>query len=686
MKKINILLALLLTFGLSFSVQGKDKDKYFSKNTKSAEKSFNEAKYSDAIMLFEKAYPKAKGSKEKGFITYHIAVSNQYIGNNKAAKDYFERALRFKYERTEPDIYTRLAQMQMQDGEYKKAKRNYEMALKKNPNDDIAKKGVEAVSKVNDILANPTKHKVQAVKELNSEYYDWSLSRFDKRGEQFIFSSTRKASTGSINDQVANEEYTDLYITRVDRSGNFGEPTSVGENVNTKNHEASAVMYNNYKSMFFTRCKKEKNTVSGCQIFSTDMKGKNWKDPVLVKITDSLGFSHGHPATDRKGTFVVFSSDMPGGRGGKDLWIIEYNKRTKEWGKPQNLGSEINTAADEKFPTITTDGTLYFSSNGLPGVGGLDIFKATRVGTKNKWEKPENMGVPINSSRDDHGITFGKTGTNSGYFSSSRLGKNEMDQKSDIFKFDLPECALTIKGRVRDQDTKEPLAGATVILTGSDGSTATIKADSEGNFEFGKRGTGRYVKKGVNYTLEFSHEKDGKFWLKKKSKRTTIGDYCNETFYEDIELLCAVGCKPIVMPEVLYIFGTAKFVNDEKVKSADSLLFLYNIMIDNPTIRVQLESHTDCRGSDAANQALSQRRAQACVDYLISKGIDRSRLVAKGFGESQPRVIVENGTEKTLGCDMITALKTSNPTLFEKYHQFNRRTSFSVIPDPNAPK
>ena len=681
MKKINILLALLLTICLGFSVQGKDKDKYFSKNTKNAEKSFEEGKYSDAIMLFEKAYPKAKGSKEKGFITYHIGVSYQYIGNNKKAKDYFERALRFKYERTEPDIYLRLAQMQMQDGQYKQAKRNYEMALKKDPNDEVAKKGVEAANNVNDLLANPTKHKVQAVKELNSEYYDWSISQFDKRGEVYIFSSTRKASTGSINDVVVNEEYTDLYTTRVDRSGNFGEPTSVGESVNTKDHEASAVMYNNGSSMYFTRCKREKNTVSGCQIFSTDKKGKTWKDPVLVKITDSLGFSHGHPATDRKGSFIIFSSDMPGGRGGKDLWIIEYNKRTKEWGKPKNLGSEINTPADEKFPTISKDGTLYFSSNGLPGVGGLDIFKAQRVETKNKWEKPENMGVPINSSRDDHGIIFGRTGTNSGYFSSSRLGKNEMDQKSDIFKFDLPECALTIKGRVRDQDTKEPLAGATVILTGSDGSTATIKTDSEGNFEFGKRGTGRYVKKGVNYTLEYSHKNDKKFWLKKKSKRTTVGDYCNETFYEDIELLCAVGCKPIIMPEVQYEFATAIFVNTPEVNSADSLLFLYNIMIDNPTIRVQLEAHTDCRGNDNANQILSQKRAQACVDYLISKGIDRSRLVARGFGESQPRTITENGKEITLTCDMITPLQKSNKPLSEKYHQLNRRTTFSVIPD-----
>jgi len=247
----------------------------------------------------------------------------------------------------------------------------------------------------------------------------------------------------------------------------------------------------------------------------------------------------------------------------------------------------------------------------------------------------------------------------------------------------LPECALTLKGRVRDQDTKEPLAGATITLTGTDGTTATIKADSEGNFEFGKRGRSRYIKKGVNYTIEFEHQNGKKFWLKKKSKRSTMDkDLCNETFYEDIELLCAVGCKPIIMPEVRYPLAKWNLLVNDEINSKDSLLFLYNVMIDNPTIRVQLEAHTDCRGGDDANRILAQKRAQTCVDYLISKGIDRSRLVAKGIGEDQPRTITENGKDITLGCDMITALKASNPTLFEKYHQLNRRTTFSVIIEP----
>jgi peptidoglycan-associated lipoprotein len=682
MKKLNILLAFMLIFSLSMTAQKGNKD-YVYKNTKSAEKLFKETKYLEAVVLFEKAYSKAKSSKEKGFITYHIGVANQYVAKNREAKKYYERALRLKYDKYEDDIYRRLAQMQMQDGEYKQAKRNFDLAIKKNPNDDIAKKGIEACKKVKQIINNKTKHKVEVVKELNSDDFDWSISQFDKRGEQFLFSSCRKASTGNKTDELIGEEYTDLYVTTLDRNGNFGEPVSLGKSINSDYHEASGVMYNNGNSILFTRCNSEKNKNIGCKIYTADKRGKNWKEPVMIELSDSMGYSEGHPATNRRGQFIVFASDMPGGIGGKDLWISLYNKREKSWGKPKNLGSEINTAGNEMFPTIGKDGTLYYSSNGLPGIGGLDLFRAEKTGTATQyqWASPTNVGVPLNSSKDDHGIIF--TSSSAGYFSSSRLGKNEQDKKSDIFKFDLPECALTLKGRVRDQDTKEPLAGATITLTGTDGTTATIKADSEGNFEFGKRGRSRYIKKGVNYTIEFEHKNGDKFWLKKKSKRSTMDkDLCNETFYEDIELLCAIGCKPIVMPEVQYVFAKAELLINSEVNSGDSLQFLFDVMIDNPTIRVQLEAHTDCRGSDPKNMTLSQARAQTCVNYLINKGINRSRLVAKGFGESQPRVITEGGVDKTLGCDMITALKTTDNTKFEKYHQLNRRTTFSVIVEP----
>jgi peptidoglycan-associated lipoprotein len=676
MKKINILLAFLLMFTVSLTAQKAKKD-FYSKNTKLAEKAFDEDKYQEAILLFDKAYKKAKTSKDKGFITYKLALCYEYTRENKKAKQYFERALRLKYDDKQPDIFTRLAGMQMQDGEYKDARKNYELALKKDSKDELAKKGLQSCKEVNKILANPTKHKVEVVKELSSEEYDWSMSQFDKRGTQYIFSSTRKASTGSEAEPIMGQERADLYVTTMDRQGNFGEPTSVGESVNTKQHEASAVLYNSGNSMFFTRCNAEKNKNIGCKIFTVNKKGKKWSTPEELPLVDSLFMTAAHPATDRKGTFIIFASDMSGGLGGKDLWISEYNKREKSWGTPRNLGSKINTAGDEKFPTIGSDGTLYYSSDGLVGLGGLDMYSAKAIkGVLKKWDTPTNMGTPLNSSKDDHGIIFNSANPNSGYFSSSRLGKNEMDLYSDIFSFDLPGCALTLKGRVRDQDSLTPLAGATVTLTGSDGSTATIKTDSEGNFEFGKKGKGRYINKGVNYNLVFEAENH----LNKKTKRVVSEDYCNETFYEDIKLLC-FNCKPILMPEVQYVFGTAELTVNSTINSQDSLLFLYNVMVDNPTIRVQLEAHTDCRGSDAANQALSQRRAQACVDYLISKGIDRSRLVARGFGESQSRVIEENGAEKTLSCDMITALKTSNPAAFDRYHQLNRRTTFSVIED-----
>jgi len=273
MKKLNILLAFMFILSLSMTAQKANKD-YEYKNTKSAENLFDETKYLEAIMLFEKAYSKAKSTKEKGFITYHIAVSNQYIAKNKEAKKYYERALRLKYDKYQEDIYRRLAQMQMQDGEYKDAKRNFDRAVEKNPNDDIARKGVKSCKKVSEILDNKTKHKVEVVKELNTDNFDWSISQFDRRGEQFIFSSCRKASTGSKTDVIIGEEYTDIYVTSLDRNGNFGEPVSLGKTINSDYHEASGVMYNNGNSILFTRCNSEKNKNIGCKIYTADSNTK----------------------------------------------------------------------------------------------------------------------------------------------------------------------------------------------------------------------------------------------------------------------------------------------------------------------------------------------------------------------------------------------------------------------------
>ena len=677
MKRIKLLLSLFLLFSVTTATAQK-KVKYLTKNTTKAEKEFNQANYFGAITLFKKAYGKAKTVKEKGFITYKQAYCYKYIAENEKAEKYYELALRLKYEKHNPRVLLDLAQMQMQSGKYKEARRNFEAYLKTDPNNEQALQGAKACKTTPSWTTKfgKTKYKVTAVKELNSDSYDWSFSNYDKRGEQFIFSSTRKASTGNDRDKrTINEDFADLYVSTMDKQGNFGEPVLLGNSINTKNHEASAVIDAKGTTMFFTRCNSGNRKNLGCKIYTSKKQGKNWKTPVMIPLHNDSSTSQGHPAINSRGDVLVFASDMPGGKGGKDLWVSIYNKRTKEWGAPKNLGREINTAGDEKFPTIAKDGSLYFSSNGRMGLGGLDIFVAQKMGNTNRWGKVKNMKYPINSSKDDHGLVFKRNSTNEGYFSSNRLANNDIDKKSDIYKFELPTCELTLKGKVRDQDSLTPLKGATVTLTGSDGTTATIKTDSQGNFKFGKKGSkDRYIKKGVKYTLLFEAENH----LNSKSKRSTLDkNLCNETFYDDIKLLC-FNCKPIVMPEVQYVLGSEEFINDATISSNDSLMFLYNILKDNPTIGAQLEAHTDCRGSDEANQSLSQRRAQACVDFLISKGIDRSRLVAKGFGESKPRVITVNGKDLTLGCDMITSLGKSHPN-YKRYHQLNRRTEFSVI-------
>lgn len=662
MKKITLLITVFLTVSMLSFAQ--------STLTKKADLAFDGEQYSDAIELYKKAYVKAKGADDKGFITYRLAKCYDGIAEFEEAKKSYERAEILDYQKKQPDVILGLAQNQLKLGEYRDAEKNFEKYLKLQPGDEIGKKGLKSTQTVTGWLAEPTRYRVVNESALNTENYDWALAQFDKKGEEYIFSSSRQGAAGSDTDPAIGENFTDLFVTRRDKNGNWGEPTPLPENINSVYHEGAAVTNSKGNTLYFTRCEVEKKKNLGCDIYYAEQQGKNWKEPVLIPLKDSVIYSVGHPALDRSEKILIFASDMPGGQGGKDLWYSEYDKREKQWMKPKNLGAEINTPGDEMFPYLSNSGDLYFSSNGHVGMGGLDIFKAKSTG-ENKWGQVENMKSPINSFKDDYAFTFGKNTEMNGFFTSNRDGGKGKD---DLYSFELPEDELKLIAKVVDKDTKEPLVGAKITLTGTDGSSVEVKTNDEGMFTFDKKGTSRYIKKDVNYTIVVEAENH----LIGKDKRSTFGVSGSKTFYHDFELQCT-NCGEIVMPEVQYIFGTAEFVNNETVNSADSLLFLYNVLVENPTITAELQAHTDCRGSDEANQELSQRRAQACVDYLISKGIPAERLVAKGYGESQPRKIKENGAELVLECDMINALQKTDKAKFEKYHQLNRRTTFSVL-------
>ena len=352
---------------------------------------------------------------------------------------------------------------------------------------------------------------------------------------------------------------------------------------------------------------------------------------------------------------------MEGGYGGKDIWMVKKMKRD-EWSEPINLGDQINTSGDELFPFIHSDGALYFASNGHVGMGGMDIYKA-EFDIEGTLLSISNMKSPINSSQDDFGIIFeGKREV--GYFSSNRSGGKGGD---DIYQFSLPSLILTLSGIAADANTNSIVSDATVSLMGTDGTTATTFTDNSGRYEFGKD----VINEGVSYELTIS--KEG--YLSTNGNMTTINVMASEDFLLDFSL--EPTKEEIVLPRIEYDFNSAQ-LRDESKLALDALVA---VLLDNPTVIIELRSHTDFRAGTEFNMKLSQNRAQVCVDYMVSKGVEPVRLIPIGMGETEPYVMDRKDGRLKMGVTLdesyINSLRREKDS--EKAHQYNRRTDFKVL-------
>ncbi len=436
------------------------------------------------------------------------------------------------------------------------------------------------------------------------------------------------------------------------------------------------------EEIYFTRCPRMKKVDLGCAIFYSKRKGDSWTQAKEVKLKpeDADTLSCGHPAMDSEMKIMIFAADFPGGYGMHDLWMSEYDSREESWMTPVNLGPDINSIGDEMFPHLSDNGDLYFSSDSYEGFGGLDMFKAKKVG-ENKWGDLENLRYPLNSNEHDFGIIFERDTDRRGLFTSSREGTKGHD---DIFNFNIPPVLLKYYVEVTNSETGNPVPGATVKVIAIDTSGGirdefVQTTDIDGTILFNEISKDkRYIEHDLIYEVEC--QKDS--FLVRKSKFSTFNLEDNKTFYDPFEVQ-PVGDKAIDFPEVQYALNKAELLVDTleasigKINSKDSLDFLYNTLIDNPTIVIELQAHTDCRGGDDYNQKLSQRRAQSCVDYLISKGIPADRMKAVGYGEDRPKM-------EGLECDAISSLSTQEEQ--EAAHQKNRRTQFIVLNFDYAPK
>ncbi len=635
--------------------------------THDAETAYKSEQYYAAIDLYKKAYAKEKDRETKIDIIYKIADCYRLIQDHAQAEVWFDKAIKAQHPNNKAQLY--YAEVIKAQGRYDEALVEFNKYNAKNPGDPEGIEGVKSCQQGQKWQDNPTDYIVENVRLINSKSSDFSPVWSSKKFDEIIFTSTREGSYGNSIDTRVGENYSDLYSAKVDRKGKWGTPIAIEPPINSEQNEGGATFDSKYTNIYFTRCPSEKNQKLGCFIMSARKSGKGFDEPEKLEFAAD-SFVVAHPAMMPDGESMVFVANIPGGYGGKDLYYATFDKREKTWSEPVNLGSAINTADDEMFPFVKDNGDLCFASNGHEGMGGLDIFIAPKTGTFN-WGKVENMRAPINSSSDDFGIIF-EGNRDKGFFASNRAGGRGSD---DIYFFKKPPVIFAIQGTVSDVDTKEPIVGASVKLIGTDGTSVELETDQTGFYIFAdKDGSDeRYVQEGTSYTIFVSK----KGYLNSKGQETTVGIEKSTAFVHDF-LLQSIKAKEISFPKVEYDLGSYKL----RPASKDSLDFLYQTLVDNPNIVIELAAHTDARGSDESNDLLSQQRAQSCVDYLISKGIEAARMNAKGYGEHSPYSGNYNGQQVTLTEEYINGLPKNEQ---EAAHQTNRRTVFSVLRDDFVP-
>ncbi|MES2798887.1 MAG: OmpA family protein [Bacteroidota bacterium] len=662
--------------------------------------SFQSEKYCEAADKCSLAYNKLsrkgkQAKKTKGDMAFKTAECYRMTERYREANEWYDRAVLLDYQDINPEVYFYNGEMLRMMGEYDKSILAYNEYKKLVPSDTRADIAIRSANDNKDFIANKTRHVVKNQNAINKKELDMAPMFSDRKETKLYFASSRANSTGNDKDPRTCENYMDLWVSEIDKKGNWGEPVLVDKegNVNTEDNEGTVCFDGRNKTMFFTRCPNMKKQNLGCDIWMAEAKGKDgWNEAVKLNLKSSDTISVGHPCVSDDGNFLVFASDMPGGVGGKDLWYTEYDKKNKSWSAPKNLGPEINTRGNDLFPTFGKDGQLYYATDGLIGVGGLDIFVANKIEGQNKWENPKNMGYPINSVHNDYALI--QLTEKKGYFTSERKGEN--GEWADIYSYELPPNIFDLKVLVSETgDKNKKIADVRVVVKGTDNSTWEGFTKKDGSVFWDKKSDGtRYVNEETSYHIDIS--KDGYHVNKKGADFTTLGLNYDQNFIIEMELFPK---KPIRLPEVRYPLDKWSLLVDSTINSPDSLLFVFNLLNEYPEMILELSSHTDARGSNERNAKLATNRARACYIYLVQeKGVDPRRIVPVGKGEAEPRSVYRNGddfvvvvprdaagnelpgfTEVKLTEALINTYKTTNRPLFDKLHQFNRRTEGKVI-------
>jgi len=648
-----------------------------------ANRAFELQQFNLAATLYQRAFTRVRNDDVlRNQILFQIAESYRLSGQHRRALQHYRRLIRARHYEIEPNVLLHLAEILRFNGDHEEAVEMLERFLEFVPEDERAMLLLESSKNIEEWENNPTRHVIESVRRINSRANDFSPRFLDDSERALVFTSSRDGATGRRKDDWTGQRFTDFFITNQDQQGNWSTPRLLEDEgiLNTPANEADAFFINNGNTVFFTFCANVRRTQSGCRIYTSRFDGVSWSEPQYVRLSPDTVADFVHPWVSQDGRVIIFSSNKEGGFGGLDLWMSTRTSPSGEFSPAQNLGPNINTSGREAWPFLR-DSLLYFASTGHPGLGGYDMFVSER--TADGWGVPENLGVPLNSTADDFGITFARCGSR-GFFSSNRnVGRASGRSDDDIWSFVLPAINFTISGVIRDDETMQLLPNAMVQIVGSDGFTARVLTNNRGFFRFDET----QIRQEVSYVLTASLSG----YFDDEIIVTTVGLNNGVDFVRDFRL-SPLPRGNVMLPEILFTLGRW-YLREE---FQDSLMGLIELMETNQRLVVELGSHTDNRPFWMTNDTLSQFRAQSVVDFLITRGIHPGRLVARGYGDRAPRIFMEETSitsadgltlDIPAGSVLTSYFINDLPTrpLQEMAHALNRRVEFRILRDDFIP-
>ena len=631
---------------------------------KKGDKFYALGEYYDAAVQYKKAYAQtpAKDRKLRGQRAMKMADCYRRINNTQRAVAAYNNAVRFKQQDSLTQFF--LGQLLMKSGDYRGAGKAFQAAVDSlrysdSPYLQLAKEGVEAARMAPEWKSEGSKYTVKREDLFNSRRSDYSPMLAGDDNDQLYFSSTRNQAQGDELSGITGTKNADIFFSQKDDKGKWGKPQTIDSELNTSFDEGACSFSPDGKTMYLTQCKTDPEYPRYAVICKSQRSDASWAKATEVTVTKDTLSTFAHPAVSPDGQWLYFVSDMPGGMGGYDIWRVELLQNGV--GAVENVGEPVNTVGNEMFPTFRPNGDLYFSSDGHPGLGGLDIFiaKPTESGTY----LLEHPGYPLNSQGDDFGMTFEGL-HNRGFFSSNRGDARGWDH---IFSFEKSEVLVTVKGWVYEMDGYELPAGQ-VYMVGNDGTNVRLNVKGDGSFT-------QEIQTGVDYVLlgtcngYLNHKEELRVDTATVSKEYVL------------QFPLANISAPVLIENIFYDFDKATL----RPESATALNELVKLLNENPNVTIELSAHTDYKGSDQYNERLSQRRAESVVNYLIEHGIAADRLTPKGYGEGKPKTVKRKVAAKypflkegdVLTEAFVTALKDEEQQ--EQCNQLNRRTEFRVL-------